>query len=175
MKNTGVISKETTENLVSETYIHDKDRVLYYVYRRIGNYEDAQDICQDVFLRMMEYGKMLRKDTVRSFMFTIVRNLVTDYLRKRMARQEVDIYAMEGLGVYSEDADSKVIAKEISRLEIMKVNELPDQRRVIYMKSRFGYMSSEEIAAEMSLSKRTVEGHLLIGRKQIREFIKQCI
>ena len=84
MENTSIISQEKIGKLVSETYEHDKDTVLYYVYKRIGNYEDAQDITQDVFLRMMEYGKMLRSDTVRSFMFTVARNLVTDYMRRRL-------------------------------------------------------------------------------------------
>ena len=74
-----------------------------------------------------------------------------------------------------DDVECKVFAQEISKLEIMKANSLPEQRRVIYMKSRFECLSAEEIAAEMSLSKRTVEGHLLMGRKQVREFIKQCI
>ncbi len=175
MENTSIISQEEIGKLVSETYEHDKDTVLYYVYKHIGNYEDAQDITQDVFLRMMEYGKMLRSDTVRSFMFTVARNLVTDYMRRQISKQEVGVYSMEGLDMTYDDVECKVFAKEISKLEIMKANSLPEQRRVIYMKSRFECLSTEEIAAEMSLSKRTVEGHLLMGRKQVREFIKQCI
>ena len=118
---------------------------------------------------------MLRSDTVRSFMFTVARNLVTDYMRRQISKQEVGVYSMEGLDIVYDDVECKVFAKEISKLEIMKANCLPEQRRVIYMKSRFECLSTEEIAAEMSLSKRTVEGHLLMGRKQVREFIKQCI
>ena len=36
-------------------------------------------------------------------------------------------------------------------------------------------MSVEDLSVELSLSKRTVENHLLIGRKEIREYIKKCI
>lgn len=175
MENTPDTSGEKTVNLVSETYIRYKEHLLYYVFRRIGDYEDARDITHDVFLRMMEYGGMPRPDTVKSFMFTVARNLVTDYMRRMAVRQEACAYMTEGLDARAGDVESRVCAKEISCLEIKKVRSLPAQRRVIYMKSRFGGLTSEEIAAEMSLSKRTVEGHLLMGRKQVREFIKQCI
>lgn len=81
MENTNVISKNKISKLVAETYVHDKDLILYYVFRRINNYDDALDITQDVFLKMMEYGKTLCEETVRSFMFAVARNLIIDYLR----------------------------------------------------------------------------------------------
>ncbi|MEY8479616.1 sigma factor-like helix-turn-helix DNA-binding protein, partial [Bacteroides acidifaciens] len=35
--------------------------------------------------------------------------------------------------------------------------------------------SSAEIAEEMQLSRRTVENHLFIGRREMREFFRKCI
>ena len=41
--------------------------------------------------------------------------------------------------------------------------------------NRFQGKSSEDIAEELNLSRRTVENHLFISRKEVREFIRQCI
>jgi RNA polymerase sigma-70 factor (ECF subfamily) len=41
--------------------------------------------------------------------------------------------------------------------------------------SRFQDKSAEDIAEELKLSRRTVENHLFISRKEVREFIRRCI
>lgn len=41
--------------------------------------------------------------------------------------------------------------------------------------SRYENKSASEISASLQLSRRTVENHLFISRKEIREYIKQCI
>lgn len=175
MENTGIISQERISRLVAETYMHDKDLILYYVLKRINNYEDARDITHDVFIRMLEYGSTLCEKTVRSFMFTIARNLVIDYLRHFQKKQEVNIYMMEISSEYDNSSDSMVIYDDLVKLERMKVLSLPEQRKIVYMKNRYEEKTSKEIAKELCLSKKTVEGHLLLSRKQIREYIKQCI
>lgn len=82
---------------------------------------------------------------------------------------------LENTSEYDDSADVKVIHDDLENLEKMKVLSLPEQRKVIYMKKRYEEKTSEEIAKELCLSKRTVEGHLLLARKQVREYIKQCI
>lgn len=52
---------------------------------------------------------------------------------------------------------------------------LPLQRRRIYNMSRFEDKTIEEISEELNLSRRTVENHLFISRKEMRSYMKQCI
>lgn len=150
-----------------------KNWFFYYVYRRICNHEDAEDIMHDVFLRMVEYGDILCKETAKNFMFTIARNLVTDYFRRTQKKQEIDIYLMYSTSEFANSIESKMISDDLMRLEEMKVLSLPEQRRIIYMKSRYEEKTADEIADELYLSKRTVDNHLFLGRKQVREFIRQ--
>ena len=46
---------------------------------------------------------------------------------------------------------------------------------LLYAMNRFEGKSSETIAEELNLSRRTVENHLFLSRKEIRTYIKQCI
>ena len=82
---------------------------------------------------------------------------------------------MEGLSASVQDAESEVIAGDLLQVELRKVECLPRKCRTIYRMSRFGEMTADEIAESLNLSKRTVGGHLLAGRRQVREFLRKCI
>ena len=68
-----------------------------------------------------------------------------------------------------------IIANNLLTCEWERANQLPEQRRKIYIMSRFENKSSADIAAQLGISSRTVENHLFISRKEIREYIQKCI
>lgn len=168
--------KSTTPgHLVSEAYRQYRLSVFRYIYYRIGSKEDAEDMLHDAFLRLMECGRLLREDTVRSFLFTITRNLIIDYLRRYYRRQDAFSSLMEESPVSAPEAESHLAAAELQALEREKVALLPACRRQVYILSRFRDESADDIAARLHLSKRTVERHILMGRREVREYIRQCI
>ena len=80
---------------------------------------------------------------------------------------------MENISIQVNSSESSLLAKDLVRLERLMVLKLSLQRRQIYYMNRYLYMSSTEIATKLSLSKRTVENHLLLGRRDVREYIKK--
>lgn len=164
-----------SDRLITEYYEEYRQSVFFYICRRIENRSDAEDLIQDAFLRLLEYRMMIRRDTLKYFLFTIVRNLLNDYLRRYYKRQEIDRYLYDTLPVTTVEPESRMVADELRRLESRRVSALPEQRRKVYIMSRFQDKSAEDIAEELNLSKRTVENHLFISRKEVREFIRQCI
>ena len=164
-----------SDRLITEYYEEYRQSVFFYICRRIENRSDAEDLTQDAFLRLLEYRMMIRRDTLKYFLFTIVRNLLNDYLRRYYKRQEIDRYLYDTLPVTTVEPESRMVADEIRKLESRRVSALPEQRRKVYIMSRFQDKSAEDIAEELKLSQRTVENHLFISRKEVREFIRQCI
>ena len=165
----------TTNQLLTETYTSLCPIIIHYINRKINDYESARDMAQDVFLRLMEYKQMLRKETVRSMAFFIAHNLVVDYLRRYYRKQEMSAYFYEyGMNV-TDDTESGVIANDLSAQENLKLLQLSPQRRTVYIMSRFQGKTAPEISEELCLSRRTIENHLLASRKKIREYIKSCI
>ncbi len=164
-----------SDRLITEYYEEYRQSVFFYICRRIENRSDAEDLTQDAFLRLLEYRMMIRRDTLKYFLFTIVRNLLNDYLRRYYKRQEIDRYLYDTLPVTTVEPESRMVADEIRKLESRRVSALPEQRRKVYIMSRFQDKSADDIAEELNLSKRTVENHLFISRKEVREFIRQCI
>jgi DNA-directed RNA polymerase specialized sigma24 family protein len=60
-------------------------------------------------------------------------------------------------------------------MERTRLAAMPEQRRLIYTLNRFEDKSSPEIASELELSCRTVENHLFLGRRDMRDFFRNCI
>ena len=164
-----------SDRLITEYYEEYRQSVFFYICRRIDNKDDAEDLTQDAFLRLLEYRMMICRDTLKYFLFTIVRNLLNDYLRRYYKRQEIDRYLYDTLPMETRESESRIVADDLRQLEHRKVSALPEQRRKVYVMSRFQGKSSEDIAEELNLSRRTVENHLFISRKEVREFIRQCI
>lgn len=164
-----------SDRLITEYYEEYRQSVFFYICRRIENRSDAEDLTQDAFLRLLEYRMMIRRDTLKYFLFTIVRNLLNDYLRRYYKRQEIDRYLYDTLPVTTVEPESRIVADELRRLESQRVSALPEQRRKVYIMSRFQDKPADDIAEELNLSKRTVENHLFISRREVREFIRRCI
>ena len=166
---------EKSDRLIAEYYEEHRSSIFFYIYRRINDEGDAEDLVQDAFLRLLEHRMMIRPDTLKYFLFTIVRNLLKDYLRRYYKRQEIDRYLYDMLPASTVEPESRIVADDLCRMEIRRMSALPVQRRKVYEMNRFQGKSSEDIAEELNLSRRTVENHLFISRKEVREFIRQCI
>lgn len=171
MENIDMISTQ----LVADSYKSYHHSVYLYIYYKIGKEEEAKDLSQDVFLRLMDYQQMLRPDTVKYFIYTICRNLVTDYLRRYYKIQEITSYLLEQTPTYTDNVESQIVANNLLACEQEKVRHLPEQRRKVYIMSRFENKSTTDIACQLGLSSRTVENHLFIGRREVREYIQLCI
>ena len=165
----------TSDNIITRSYEEYHQVILNYITYRIAHRYEAEDLTQDVFVRLMDYKQMLRPDTVKYFLFTIARNLVTDYIRRYYKKQEIDGYLYDTMSASTNETEEKIIGDDLMAMERMRLATMPKQRRLIYTLNRFEGKASPEIADELNLSCRTVENHLLIGRRDMREFFRNCI
>ena len=165
----------TSLQLIADSYERYHFSVYLYIYNKVNNKEEAEDLSQDVFVRLMDYKQMLRPDTVKFFIYTISRNLVNDYLRRYYKKQEITSYMYDRMEVSHNEVESCVVADDLLACEKRRVEFLPSQRRKIYVMNRFEDKSVTDISEELNLSRRTVENHLFISRKEMRSYMKQCI
>lgn len=169
MKNQGT----ARENIIAKSYTDHFGRILGYISRRVNDIYEAENLTQDVWARLLESNAEIEETSLLSLLYTIARNLVNDYLRhlyrtlgavENLTPANYDDYT-------ATDVESEIIAHDLARKEERYVECLPKQRRIIYVMSRYEDKSVDDIAGELSLSFRTVENHLRLGRKDVRGYI----
>lgn len=157
---------------IADAYIRERDRLENYIARQIGDRAEAENITQDVFVRLLGYDRELIEETLTSLIYNIARNLVIDHMRRQArtlavaAEHPVDF---ETASVCSPEYE--ISARQISAFENKRVEQLPKVRRRVYMMSRFEGLAVPEIADTLNLSTRTVENHLRLGRREVREYM----
>ncbi|HJD74497.1 MAG TPA: sigma-70 family RNA polymerase sigma factor [Bacteroides reticulotermitis] len=165
----------TSNNIITRSYEEYYQVILSYITYRITHRYEAEDLTQDVFVRLLDYKQMLRPDTVKYFLFTIARNIVTDYIRRYYKKQEINSYLYDYSVTSTNETEEKVIANDLVQTELRILGAFPEQRRLVYTMNRYQGKTSTEIAGTLQLSRRTVENHLFLGRREMRECFKKCI
>lgn len=175
MKTSSLNTTHSSRCIISRSYeIYHADILAYITYRINHKYE-AEDLTQDVFIRLLDYKQMLQESTVKYFIFTIARNIVIDYLRRYYKKQAITSYIYDTTAYSTNEVEENYVVKDLLRLERNKLETFAPQRKIVYSLNRFEDKSVHEISEELQLSKRTVENHLLLGRKIMRAYIRQCI
>ncbi len=164
------------DQLIATSYTAHRRQLLLYLSRYTKYPEDAQDLVQDIFVQLLGYEKLICPATVTSFIFTIARNALVDYLRRRQREQAMNSYLYDTTpdndGNYVE---RQVIAADLKQVVMRRIARLPDRRRKVFLMHRLEARSVADISQALHLSPRTVESHLYIGSKEVRAYVKQCI
>ncbi len=161
--------------MIADVYARKREAVWRYVTVALQDSDAAEDLVQDTFEKLLCYESIILPETVENLVMTIARNLVTDYMRHKTIKNNAHASIYDYTPAGSNDCESAIIARDIERLERKRLAMLPPQRMRIYRMVRYEGMNNEEVADALHLSKRTVENHLLIVRKEIREYIKNAI
>lgn len=151
-----------------------KEYIKNYIALRICHPHEAEDLAQDVFVRLWEYRVFVNKDTVWSLLFTIARNIVTDKIRRYYKQEDFVSYIYNNVKDEGRNTtDETLHYHELKKIHDGIIRTLPDKRRRIYELSFEHELSCPAIAGRLSLSPRTVEGQLLLARKTIRTYLKK--
>ena len=123
---------DRSQSIIVDSYIEYYSRVVDFITYRINNRCEAEDLAQDVFVRLMEYKQILCEATVKHFIYTISRNIVTDYLRRYYKAREISSYLYDQTSSCTNETEETVLANDISLLEKKKLSTFPRQRKQIY-------------------------------------------
>ncbi len=165
----------TPTSTLHEVYVQYHPQVLRYIRWRISNDEDARDLAQDVFLRVLEYAPAQYQSDLRFLVFRIANNVINSYLRRYYVRKEYADDCIAAGSVPTVDILPEIYARDLSALEMKLAASLPMQRRKVFSLRRYQEKTADEIAEMLSLSRRTVDTHLYLAFKTMRTQIKAVI
>ena len=166
--------KQGNEKAFNILYKQYWKQVYNFCRLYLTNTEEAEEVVQDVFVRLWQSRDFLREnDNFKGLLFIISRNLVFNQTRKSFNHDFYTLSLLEALENMPEensyDIEKELEAKDLSAYIDLLIAELPPQRQKIYKMSRESGMNNEEIARELGINKRTVENHLSQALTDIRK------
>ncbi|MBN2522098.1 MAG: RNA polymerase sigma-70 factor [Bacteroidales bacterium] len=167
------------EALFREYFLVLHEYAVFYT----ENSRQAEDIVQDIFLKIWESRKKLIINTsMRAYLFRSVHNSCIQYLRQQSVRQKYkDSYRIklqESLimsNLFFENGLTKLFEEEIESLKNNALNLLPEKTRKIFILSRDGHLKNSKIAEILNINEKTVEYHISralgIIRHQLSDYV----
>jgi len=136
-------------------------RIYQFFLSYLKNKTDAEELVQDVFLKIWEKRLDLdQRKNFKSFIFKIAVNKIYDFIRKKNIENAFNDFAQSNFISGENYTWHEVIFEEMKQNLQKLLSELPKQQQKIFYLSKEKGLTNEEIASQLGLSKRTVENHL---------------
>lgn len=132
--------------------------------------EDAKDLAQEVYLRILRREDLARIRSLKSFVFTIAKNLLRDRSRRCSTKLAASCIHEDDLPLAAQNDDPLLLleADECARNIARVLEELRPACREAYLLSRTHGLSYAAIARRMGISVSMVEKHISAALKALR-------
>jgi RNA polymerase sigma factor (sigma-70 family) len=156
-----------TESL-AELFDRHHRRLFNFFLRLTGRRSVAEDLVQEVFVRMLKYRHTYRPGAALApWMFTLARNAAADHWRARPRELERDPEAPEPTAPTVHPLDRLEAAEERSRLRDA-LGRLPPEKRELLLLARSGEMRYERIGELFGISVGAVKVRVHRAMKELR-------
>lgn len=160
-------------------------RILNFIYRYVGSRESAEDLTQEVFLRVYKSAaRYIPRAKFKTWLYTIARNISANELRRNRHQAlslNEGIDGEEGLiGRQVEDTRASrpgedLVRDETARAVKRAIDGLPERQRTAVILYRYENFSYQEIAGAMRISEKAVKSLLSRGREGLRSALSGII
>jgi RNA polymerase sigma-70 factor (ECF subfamily) len=156
--------------------------VIGTVAKMLGNPSEAEDIAQQVFVRVWKSaGRYEAQAKFTTWLFTITRNLVFNEVRRRQRkptvsvdeREETTHRTVEDLQAIS--PDDEMLQAELEEAINRAIQNLPEKQRMAVVLRRYEEMPYDEIAVVLEMSIPAVKSLLFRARTQLKEALQRYL
>ncbi len=160
-----------------------QNRLVGIFFHMVGSREEAEDLCQDVFLRIYRARKGYRpRAKFATWLFTIANNLAINHLRKKGRSPSVSLVGasgsqpVPGIGRQLEGREgtpsAQVRQAELSDVVKDAMATLNEDQKMAVLLNKFEEMSYAEIGDVMGRSPAAIKSLLARARTQLREHLE---
>jgi RNA polymerase sigma-70 factor (ECF subfamily) len=150
--------------------------------RYVGNHEDAEEVAQDVFIRLLRYAPSYKpKAKLSTYIYRIAVNLSLNKIRDRKVKQWVSWdflprREMKGLVEINPENPDLVLEEEDKVKAVRKaLDRLPENQKTAVLLQRYQGLSYKEIAEVMNTSVSAVESLIFRSKKNLEKHLRPLI
>ncbi len=174
------IEQPQNEELFDVLYDLYYQKLYIFAYSYISSKEDAEEIIQDVFVKLWKNrNKLSSVSNITGYIYKVTRNSCLDFLRTKKNVLAIESNMLQqqnllNLHALSDDPSSLIIEKELEAQIMMEISKLPEKCRTVFVKSRIEGLKHKEIAEDLEISTKTIENHiskaLRLLKKRFKDF-----
>lgn len=143
-------------------YCEHRPELLGRLLRRLGSPSLAEDLAQELYLRLERLGAIPSIRNPRALLLQAADNLARDHIKIESRRAELRRNAHDLLweDVDEVDPERQLVALDEVRRTLQVIATMPDRRREIFILNRFQGATQRDIAEQFGISTIAVEKHM---------------
>ncbi|MEM8965755.1 MAG: RNA polymerase sigma-70 factor [Bacteroidota bacterium] len=146
--------------------------LLRYAMSFTSDKGEAENVVSEVFYKLWKQRSNIRINTsVKSYLYSATRNQALDGLRKTQSTQAMMEKTPSASSAHALSPEEKLIGQELEECIQNAINQLPEQRQLIFRLNREEGLKYREIAQRLNISIKTVETQMSRSLKALREAI----
>jgi len=159
---------------LAEVYKNFRQLLLGYIHKKIGNREDAEDILQNVFVKVTaNIGTLSDKEKIQNWLYRITRNTIIDYYRSKANKPT--FLDLNDDAVLSETANGLIDhTKGLDKCLSGFLSQLPETYKSIVIDSEIKGLRQKELSFKYGLAYPTLRSRVQRGRKKLRQMLVKC-
>ncbi|HWW41944.1 RNA polymerase sigma-70 factor [Pedobacter sp.] len=172
-----LLLNQSDERALVEIYDRYWNKLLAQARWDLRDEADAEDCIQELFIKLWNCrtGLTLRYK-LSTYLYRAVKNQTINMLAKRNSKRNNIVFEeATGIEIFAPSADSSLLEKEMLQILEAAIDSLPEKCSKIYRMSRIDGQSNKEIARQLDVAEKTVEGHITRAIKQVSTYISLSI
>ena len=160
------------DEFLNRLWLNFHKALLNFIKKDISNPEDAEDILQNVFLKIhSNIHRLKEKDKVSSWLYQVTRNTVIDSFRANVKNKGGTLPLMDGKIIKTEKNDEEFWIKEIASFLMEMVENLPEKYRSVLKWHEFDGLTHQKIANRLGISVSGSKTRVQRSREKLKELL----
>jgi RNA polymerase sigma-70 factor (ECF subfamily) len=158
---------------VAGIYTQFSRALLTFIRSKIKSKEDAEDILQNVFIKISaNVNKLSEKEKLQSWVFTITRNAIIDYYRVNATKK--NILMGEDLAQQVLEEENSDNTKGLDQCMSSMIELLPEEYRNIIIDSELNGIRQKDLAEKYGIAYPTMRSRVQRGRERLKQLFYNC-
>ena len=158
---------------VTTIYKQFHSDLLGYVKSKVRSREDAEDILQNVFIKISSNIDKLTEDVkLKSWIFTITRNAIIDYYRVNATKKKVAV--PEEIDENILESDDPDPTKGLDQCMNSMIRLLPEEYRDIIIDSEIKGIKQKDLADKYEMAYSSMRSRVQRGRERLKQLFYNC-
>lgn len=150
-------TKEGFEILFKQNY----EPLCGFVFGIIKDYDTSEDVIQELFVKFWEKRNDIPDEiSIKPYLYRAARNMALNRIKHFEIKNNFKLFNQEKISDAEQNICNPAEASELQKMIDKAINNLPPERKKIFLMSREDGLKYKEIAAELNISIKTVENQM---------------